>query len=375
MHGPGRSEMNGLPSFSWGLLHARLRFTCPQRPPLCRRHSQARRLFRTPRGEGWSAACPSSAHVEGSAVSPHLGPAQWDLRGLGYRSSSGFWIRLKGHAAGDGVLIDWINDVLVEERIIVKQLEEDLYDGQVLQKLLEKLAGCKLNVAEVTQSEIGQKQKLQTVLEAVQGLLRPHGWALQWTVDSIHGKNLVAILHLLVSLAMHFRAPIRLPEHVSVQVVVVRKREGLLHSSHVTEELTTTTEMMMGRFERDAFDTLFDHAPDKLSVVKKSLITFVNKHLNKLNLEVTELETQFADGVYLVLLMGLLEDYFVPLHNFYLTPDSFDQKVHNVAFAFELMLDGGLKTPKARPEDVVNLDLKSTLRVLYNLFTKYKHLE
>lgn len=36
---------------------------------------------------------------------------------------------------------------------------------------------------------------------------------------------------------------------------------------------------------------------------------------------------QFADGVYLVLLMGLLEDYFLPLHNFYLTPESFDQKV------------------------------------------------
>ncbi|KAM6092419.1 beta-parvin isoform X3 [Falco biarmicus] len=273
------------------------------------------------------------------------------------------------------VLIDWINDVLVEERIIVKQLEEDLYDGQVLQKLLEKLADRKLNVAEVTQSEIGQKQKLQTVLEAVHDLLRPHGWTIKWNVDSIHGKNLISILHLLVALAMHFRAPIRLPEHVSVQVVVVRKREGLLQTTHVTEELTTTTEMMMGRFERDAFDTLFDHAPDKLSVVKKSLITFVNKHLNKLNLEVTELETQFADGVYLVLLMGLLEDYFVPLHNFYLTPESFDQKVHNVSFAFELMQDGGLKKPKARPEDVVNLDLKSTLRVLYNLFTKYKNVE
>ncbi|NXK87215.1 PARVB protein, partial [Formicarius rufipectus] len=120
------------------------------------------------------------------------------------------------------VLIDWINDVLVEERIIVKQLEEDLYDGQVLQKLLEKLADRKLNVAEVTQSEIGQKQKLQTVLEAVHDLLRPHGWTIRWNVDSIHGKNLISILHLLVALAMHFRAPIRLPEHVSVQVVVVR---------------------------------------------------------------------------------------------------------------------------------------------------------
>ena len=104
------------------------------------------------------------------------------------------------------VLINWINDVLVEERIIVKQLEEDLYDGQVLQKLLEKLADRKLNMAEVTQSEIGQKQKLQTVLEVVQELLWPHGRVLQWTVDSIHRKNLVAILHLLVALAMHFRA-------------------------------------------------------------------------------------------------------------------------------------------------------------------------
>uniref|UniRef100_A0A8P4KQL2 Parvin, beta n=1 Tax=Dicentrarchus labrax TaxID=13489 RepID=A0A8P4KQL2_DICLA len=266
------------------------------------------------------------------------------------------------------VLIDWINSELEEERIIVKDLEEDCYDGQVLQKLFEKLSGRKLNVAEVTQSEIGQKQKLQTVLEAVNELLRPHGWTIEWSVDSIHSKNLVAIVYLLVALAMHFQAPIRLPEHVSVQVVVVKqKREGILQTALVTKELTSTTE--------DAFDTLLDHAPDKLNVVKTSLITFVNKHLNKLNLEVTELETQFADGVYLVLLMGLLEDYFVPLYNFFLTPESFEQKVHNVAFAFELMQDGGLKKPKARPEDVVNLNLKSTLRVLYNLFTNYKNSE
>ncbi|KAF3855088.1 hypothetical protein F7725_023143 [Dissostichus mawsoni] len=203
------------------------------------------------------------------------------------------------------VLIDWINSELEEDRIIVKDLEEDCYDGQVLQKLFEKLSGRKLNVAEVTQSEIGQKQKLQTVLESVNEMLRPHGWTIEWSVDSIHSKNLVAIVYLLVALAMHFQAPIRLPEHVSAQVVVVK----------------------------------------------------------------------FADGVYLILLMGLLEDYFVPLFNFFLTPESFEQKVHNVAFAFELMQDGGLKKPKARPEDVVNLNLKSTLRVLYNLFTNYKNSE
>ncbi|XP_051546257.1 beta-parvin isoform X2 [Myxocyprinus asiaticus] len=274
------------------------------------------------------------------------------------------------------VLIDWINSELEEERIIVKDLEEDLYDGQVLQKLLEKLSGHKLNVAEVTQSEIGQKQKLQTVLEAVNEVLGPLKWNTEWNVDSIHSKNLVSIVYLLLALAIYYVAPIRLPEHVSVQVIVVKKKEGILQTSHVTKQLTsTTTEMMTGRSERDAFDTLLDHAPDKLNVVKTSLISFVNKHLNKLNLEVTELDSQFADGVYLVLLMGLLENYFVPLYNFYLTPESFEQKVHNVAFAFELMQDGGLQKPKARPEDVVNLNLKSTLRVLYNLFTNYKNSE
>lgn len=65
------------------------------------------------------------------------------------------------------ILIDWINDELVEERIIVTNIEQDLYDGQVLHKLWEKLTGNKLNVLEVTQSEEGQRQKLNVVLNAV----------------------------------------------------------------------------------------------------------------------------------------------------------------------------------------------------------------
>lgn len=65
------------------------------------------------------------------------------------------------------VLIEWINDELAEQRIIVKNIEEDLYDGQVLHKLWEKLTGRKLDVLEVTQSEEGQRQKLHIVLNAV----------------------------------------------------------------------------------------------------------------------------------------------------------------------------------------------------------------
>ncbi|KAG7211155.1 hypothetical protein KM043_010479 [Ampulex compressa] len=269
------------------------------------------------------------------------------------------------------VLIEWINDELADQRIIVKDIVEDLYDGQVLQKLIEKLTGEKLDVPEVTQSEEGQKQKLAVVLSAANRILGRYP-PYKWSVESVHTKNIVAILHLLVSLARQFRAPVRLPERVAAQVVVVRKKDGQLIHRVVREEITSTYDDLGMRCERDAFDTLFDHAPDKLAVVKKSLVTFVNKHLSKVHLEVTDLETQFHDGVFLTLLLGLLEGFFVPLGSFHLTPKMHDQKVHNVSFAFDIMQDIGLPKPKARPEDIVNLDLKSTLRVLYNLFTKYK---
>nr|XP_022920144.1 beta-parvin [Onthophagus taurus] len=271
------------------------------------------------------------------------------------------------------ILIDWINDELAEQRIIVQDIMDDLYDGQVLQKLLEKLTGNKLNEPEVTQSEEGQKQKLAMVLDDFNRILGiPHHSIKKWGVESIHSKNIVAILYLLVALARHFRAPIRLPEHVTIKTHVVQKSNGQLNYRTAHEHVTSAYDDVGMRCERDAFDTLFDHAPEKLQVVKKSMVTFVNKHLNKINLEVTDLETQFSDGVYLVLLMGLLEGFFVPLHCFSLTPKDFDQKVHNVSFAFDLMEEVGISRPKARPEDIVNLDLKSTLRVLYKLFSKYK---
>lgn len=60
----------------------------------------------------------------------------------------------------------------------------------------------------------------------------------------------------------------------------------------------------------------------------QSLITFVNKHLNKLNFEVSNLNTDFKDGVYLCLLMGLLGEFFVPLYDFHLTPKSVEHMVN-----------------------------------------------
>lgn len=272
------------------------------------------------------------------------------------------------------LLIHWLNEELAPQRIVVKHIQEDLYDGQIIQKLIEKFANIKIEVPEVSQSEEGQRQKLHIVIETVNRIIGQGQYEkAKWNAEVIHNKDIVAIMQLLIAIAVYFRAPIRFPEYVNVQVLVVQKKDNQLQKRYVTEQLTTTQTELGVKGERDAFDTLFDYGPDKLAHVKSSLLAFCNKHLNKINLEVSDLDNQFQDGVYLVLLMGLLEGYFVPLYSFHLQVSTYEQKIHNVGFAYQLMAEAGVQRPRARVQDIANGDLKSTLRILHSLFTKYKH--
>ncbi|VDN18378.1 unnamed protein product, partial [Gongylonema pulchrum] len=235
-----------------------------------------------------------------------------------------------------------------------------------------------IEVPEVSQSEEGQKQKLHTVIETVNRIIAQGQYEkAKWNADMIHNKDTVAIVQLLVAIAMHFRAPVRFPEYVNAQVLVVQKKDNQIRSRYMTEQLTTT-QLELGVKVWNVhylFDTVSCFS-DRLLISNfalYSLLAFCNKHLNKINLEVTDLENQFQDGVYLVLLMGLLEGYFVPLYSFYLQVVTYEQKAHNVTFAYQLMYEAGLQRPRARVQDIVNGDLKSTLRILHSLFTRYKH--
>ena len=140
----------------------------------------------------------------------------------------------------------------------------------------------------------------------------------------------------------------------------------------MAQELSNTVRHGRGK---DAFDTLFEHAIDKLEIVKQELIDFVNKHLGKISLELNDIEKQLHDGVYLILLIGLLEGFFVPLYSFNMTPESFEERVKNITLAFNMMKDLNIDIKDTRPEDIANLDLKSTLRITYALYNRYKYVE
>ncbi|NXG85815.1 PARVG protein, partial [Stercorarius parasiticus] len=234
------------------------------------------------------------------------------------------------------LLIDWINKTLKEEHIVVKSLEEDLYDGLVLHHLLENLGSLKLDVDKIALTEKKQRQKLSVILEAVAKCLQLEESQLKWSVESILSKDLLSTLHLLVAIAKHFEPNLAMPPNVQVETITI---EVIRVSVFV---ITNNTNSCCFDAEDDAFDELFSRAPDKLDAVKKVFLQFVNQHVGKLGLSVKDIESQFADGVILLLLIGQLEGYFLNLRDFFLTPASTTEMLHNVNLALDLLTDGGL---------------------------------
>lgn len=353
-------------------------------------------------------------------------------------------------------LVAWINDELASQRIIVRDLQDDLYDGQILGKLVERLQNVKLDLVEVTQNELIQKHKLAQVLDLInRNLKQPRAarWArIRWTVEGIHSKSLVEIIHLLVTLVFLYRAPVKLPGDVRVRVLLVQRIQARLversHEIQLTGPTVTPTlahQLSLAQ-KRDVFDELLESAPDKLDLVKLSLARFVDRHLAKIkpgclnlsqpcrllinNKHLEQLDpAHYSDGLLLVFLISSLEDFFIPLGNLFtfeempsrftivhnqskladragrakfvetdinndiyedtepvyietaLEPGSFTytqpiHKLHNVNFALQLIEEAGLDKIRllVRAEDIVNADLKSLLRLLYALFSRYRHL-
>ncbi|VDD75655.1 unnamed protein product [Mesocestoides corti] len=268
-------------------------------------------------------------------------------------------------------LISWINDELINHRILVRNIADDLYDGQILQNLAEKLAGIKLEHPEVTQSEFGQMQRLKEVIATINQLLGvPEAWAKEhWSAETVHNKDIIAIIRLLVALAKHFKAGIRLADGVFLTVIVVRKINGILEYRYERKYLTEPSQSLS---DSQASSHPLDYLPNR-RLIPRLIICFANEHLQKLNLRVSDLSEDFSDGVRLILLMGLLEGYFVPLHFYHANPTTDAMRLANLRLAFELMRAADLPEPSERPEDIMLGDEKAVLRLLYGIVSHYQY--
>ncbi|KAJ0029334.1 hypothetical protein NQD34_004331 [Periophthalmus magnuspinnatus] len=272
-------------------------------------------------------------------------------------------------------LVDWINSTLEPEHIVVQSLEEDLFDGLVLHHLLMRLAKVKLPMDEIALTSAAQTHKLEVILGQLSQHLGPEEDQTKWSVHLIHNKDLLATVHLLVAMVKRFQPELKLPPDVEVEVVVVEVSKNGIRSETYKETLTEriADSDSLSNTERDhPIDQLLQLDTSKVNTVKQAILHFVNKNMSSLGLQVADMDRQFADGVILLLLIGQLEGYFVPLHDFNLTPVNHSEMLHNVTLALDLLIDAGMDVSSISPQDIVSQDLQATLKVLYALFKKHK---
>ncbi|XP_069019383.1 gamma-parvin [Embiotoca jacksoni] len=275
-------------------------------------------------------------------------------------------------------LVDWINRSLKSEHIVVQNLEEDLYDGLVLHHLLARLAGIHLTMADIALTSVAQIRKLEVILEELNKRLGLQDSShIKWDVKLIHNKDLLATIHLLVAMVRCFQPELDLPPNVKVEVIVLEvSRSGIksdMQTEVLTEESSEAGSDSPGNTEReDPIDQLLKLDAQKVNTVKKAILHFVNQNVTTMGLQVADMDKQFADGVILLLLIGQLEGFFIPLFGFNLTPVNDSEMLHNVTLALDLLNDTGLELSSVDPQDIVSQDIAATLKVLYALFTKHK---
>ena len=174
----------------------------------------------------------------------------------------------------------------------------------------------------------------------------------------------------MLSLIEHFtpegKILLVLPKLLSIHVVELSKNNGRIEST--IKPLT----LIKNSGRKDGFDSLFDSSPEKINPVKRNLLKFCNDILNKLNVKVNDLEKDFSSGVNLILLIGLVQGFFVPLYEYFQRPTSFEEKLHNVNLALDFIDELDVKR-RNQPSEIVRGDLKATMRIIYILFVKYSN--
>ncbi|XP_078113541.1 gamma-parvin isoform X2 [Sander vitreus] len=274
-------------------------------------------------------------------------------------------------------LVCWINSTLKPDHIVVQSLEEDLYDGLVLHHLLSRLADVHMSVEAMALTSPAQIRKLGVILEELDKRLGLQDSSqIKWNVKLIHNKDLLATIHLLVAMVRSFQPELGLPPNVKVEVIVLEVSRGGIKSGVQTEVLTEISDAgsdSLNKTEReDPIEQLLKLEDHKVNTVKKAILHFVNQNMSTMGLQVADMDKQFADGVILLLLLGQLEGFFIPLYDFNLTPVNHSDMLHNVTLALDLLNDAGLQVSSVDPQDIVSQDDTATLKVLYTLFKKHK---
>lgn len=248
------------------------------------------------------------------------------------------------------ILIQWLNTCLRKDLIVIRSLEDDLYDGYVIGKLIEShRPNIQLELNDIPLSEDSKRTHLTKVLNYVENDFRHLNQPIKWTFDRIYNRDLISIVHLLLALMKLWNVKARydLPKSLNLKVIIVKKVDGFLQTrigqeTFITNEHNNQTKSMIR--ENDLIDVLFELKPEKLPIFEKTLVHFVNTHLSSFQIRISTIDMKhFHDGLNLLYLIAELERYFLILNKYHhKQPINREQSYANFELAFLLSKRGML---------------------------------
>lgn len=94
------------------------------------------------------------------------------------------------------------------------------------------------------------------------------------------------------------------------------------------------------------------------------LIQSIDKELGAICGNITDLVMDMDNGVRLIYLVSCLNDFFIPLSNYYTVPANDTEKTKNIELAFKLMGEVGIPMIGIQPLHVLMRDKKKIIRIL-----------
>ena len=287
------------------------------------------------------------------------------------------------------VLLIWINSSLKQDSIIVRSLEDDVYDGYILSKLIQVYQpNIRLLENDLPLSEQAKKQTLRKVLDYLDICLNQ---SIKWTFEQIYNRDLIAILHLLLAMRQHFEkiSDLYLPKSLILKVICVEKRNEILQTRFIDE---TFIDSIHKPKYGDLIDTLFDLAPEKVPQLEMNLVKFCNSNLNRYQIHIKQILVEdFQNGLYLLYLLSHLENYCPIFNKFHRKqPINREQSHVNLQLVFQLMKQGkiiyncvcirinlfdilaGIDIEDyCQINDILDGDQRTLYRLLFQIYLKY----
>ncbi|KII68137.1 Filamin-A [Thelohanellus kitauei] len=106
------------------------------------------------------------------------------------------------------------------------------------------------------------------------------------------------------------------------------------------------------------------------SLQKEIFLRWINQCLEPLSVQISNLDRDLADGTKLVMLYEILSGQKVK--KYWENPNSYFQSVENVNTAFTGFRNDGIKFVNIEPNDIVKMDIKLTMGVIWSLILHYQ---